>query len=47
MLLLMYWAFYSSPLFSGDDALDVLDVDVKSPVARHVDALGYDVSFRS
>ena len=34
------------PLFSGDDAVEVPDVD--DPFfATHLDALGYDVSFRS
>ena len=48
-----YWSTgpstHPSPFISGDDEFNVLDadVDVDSPVARHLDALGYDVSFRS
>ena len=40
---------YPSPFISGDDESNVLDanVDVESPVARHLDALRYDISFRS
>ena len=40
---------HPSPFISGDTESSVLDadIDVESPVARHLDALGYDISFRS